>query len=132
MTETKQRTVLLASMNLPERNRLKKALEPVFAERNETPIYREIDDYRDLIKEWQLLKENLVTLVVLSGFGGYWHTLFRKLTKLVESEIAGVLMHSKPLTLQKAQEYGLRSVPTALGERGVAQAVREQLAKLTV
>ena len=132
MIEAKTRTVLLASESEPERKRLKKALEPVFADRNETPIYREISDYRDLIKEWKLLKENLVTLVVLSGFGGYWHTLFDKLTKLVESEIAGVLMHSEPLTLHKAQEYGLRSVPKALGEPGAAQAVREQLVKLTV
>jgi hypothetical protein len=132
MTTPENRIVLLASESGPERDRLKKALEPVFTERNETPQYREIGDYRELLIELQSLEKNLVTLVVISGFKGRWHMLFGKFAALVETKIAGVFMSDNALTLQAGEKRGFRSVPSSQSEAGVTVAVREQLNKLAV
>jgi hypothetical protein len=132
MTETKTRTVLLASESGPERDRLKKALASVFSDRKEVPYYREVADYRKLLVELQSLEKNLVTLVVISGFEGRWHMLFGNFAALVESQIAGVFMSKNTDTLSAAQKYGLQSVTFAGGENQVALVAAAQLAKLQV
>lgn len=130
MEAKKHRVVLVADNDKFERARQKKAVTDILKARGETAEFREAVHPAQLVEELNALKDNLVTLVVVTGFNHYWHRIFEKFA-VISSDVAAIFMNKNKDLFYAADRAGFMFLPMFTRPEKFAQLVNQQLDALS-